>query len=164
VYQLSQADYQLVARRKGKYYFIVGRASMDILKSGGYKISALDIEREIVGLPYVAEVMVVGVDDEEFGQRVAAAISLQEEELTESFRAIYGNVNHVITIDDLRRDLRDRLAGYKMPTLFRIIEGEFPKTASGKVLKKVLGKQFFPGNYVGIPDVQIWNPTANSKL
>ena len=50
-----------------------------VLKSGGYKISALDVEREILGLEYVAEVMVVGVEDEEFGQRVAAAIVLKPE-------------------------------------------------------------------------------------
>lgn len=48
-----------------------------VIKSGGYKISALDIEREILDLPYIGEVMVVGVDDEEYGQRVAAAVSLQ---------------------------------------------------------------------------------------
>lgn len=57
---------------------IFSRLSMRIvIKSGGYKISALDIEREILGLDYVAEVMVVGVEDEEFGHRVAAAIVLQ---------------------------------------------------------------------------------------
>lgn len=48
-----------------------------VIKSGGYKLSALDIEREILGLDYVSEVMIVGVDDEEFGQRVAAAIVLK---------------------------------------------------------------------------------------
>ena len=84
-----------IARREGNKYFILGRASVDskheerrfhftrvankstVLKSGGYKISALDVEREILGLPYVAEVMVVGVEDEEFGQRVAAAVVLE---------------------------------------------------------------------------------------
>ncbi|KAK9855033.1 AMP-dependent synthetase/ligase [Penicillium brevicompactum] len=64
-----------IARREGRYYFILGRASIDIIKSGGYKISALDIEREILGLDYVSEVMVVGVEDEEFGQRVAATVA-----------------------------------------------------------------------------------------
>lgn len=67
-----------IARREGKYYYIIGRASLDIIKSGGYKISALDTERELLGLPYIAEAMVVGVADEEFGQRVAALISLHE--------------------------------------------------------------------------------------
>jgi len=50
-----------------------------VIKSGGYKLSALDIEREILGLDYVSEVMVVGVEDEEFGQRVAAAVVLTPE-------------------------------------------------------------------------------------
>jgi hypothetical protein len=48
------------------------------LKSGGYKISALDIEREILALDYIAEVAVMGVEDEEFGDRVAAAIVLKD--------------------------------------------------------------------------------------
>jgi malonyl-CoA/methylmalonyl-CoA synthetase len=137
---------------------------MDILKSGGYKISALDIEREILSLPYIAEVMVVGVADDEFGQRVAAAISLQEEELTASFRETYGNGRHLVTIQDIRKDLRGKLAGYKLPTILRVIDGEFPKTATGKVLKKVLGRQFFPDNYVDIPELQVWNPDTKANL
>ncbi|KAF1809368.1 fatty-acyl-CoA synthase [Eremomyces bilateralis CBS 781.70] len=146
-----------LARRQGKHYFIIGRASMDIIKSGGYKISALDIEREILALPYVSEIMVVGVEDIEFGQRVAALIALQEEEISEEFLKTHGDGKKVeLTIDNLRRDLRDRLAGYKMPTLLRIVKGDFPKTASGKVLKKLLGPRFFPPNYLETPEVQVW--------
>jgi malonyl-CoA/methylmalonyl-CoA synthetase len=51
---------------------------VSVIKSGGYKISALDIEREIIGLDYIAEAVVVGVDDEEYGQKVAAAIVPRE--------------------------------------------------------------------------------------
>ena len=147
-----------IARREGKYFFIVGRASLDIIKSGGYKISALDIERELLGLPYVGEAMVVGVADEEFGQRVAALISLQDDELTEVFKdgGGGGDLELGLTITKLRRDLRDRLAGYKMPTLLRIVEGELPKTATGKVQKKILGPEFFPVDYHTCPDVQQW--------
>lgn len=145
-----------IARREGTYYYIVGRASLDIIKSGGYKISALDIERELLGLPYISEAMVVGVADEEFGQRVAALVSLQEEDLTDSFLEKYGNTEHVLTIEDVRRDLRGRLAGYKLPTLLRIVAGELPKTATGKVQKKILGPRFFPANYETCPEVQQW--------
>lgn len=145
-----------IARREGSYYYIVGRASLDIIKSGGYKISALDIERELLGLPYVSEAMVVGVDDEEFGQRVAALLSLQEEDLTDSFLETYGNADHILTIEDVRRDLRSRLAGYKLPTLLRIAPGELPKTVTGKVQKKVLGPQFFPPDYETCAEVQQW--------
>ena len=145
-----------IARRDGKYYYIIGRASLDIIKSGGYKISALDIERELLALPYIAEAMVVGVADEEFGQRVAALISLQEEDLTDEFLETYGNAEYMLTIDDLRRDLRDRMAGYKLPTLLRVVSGELPKTATGKVQKKVLGPRFFPPDFETCPEVQQW--------
>ena len=82
-----------IARREGDHYFIVGRASVDselldiykhqisnraVLKSGGYKISALDVEQEILQHPQIAEAIVVGVDDDVYGQRVAAAIILKD--------------------------------------------------------------------------------------
>lgn len=139
-----------IARREGDYYYILGRASIDILKSGGYKISALDIEREILGLDYVSEVMVVGVEDEEFGQRVAAAIVLRDD------------IRSKLDINDLRADLRDSLAGYKMPTLLRIVD-EIRKNATGKVIKKVLVNEMFPVG--GHPDVQRWvTSKSQSKL
>lgn len=72
-----------VARRDANgAYFILGRDSVDIIKSGGYKISALEVERKILGNdtlgPLVGEVVVVGVEDQEWGQRVAAVIKLKE--------------------------------------------------------------------------------------
>lgn len=154
-----------IARKDGKYYWIIGRASLDIIKSGGYKISALDIERELLALPYIAEAMVVGVPDEEYGQRVGALVSLQEEELTDAFLETYGNNEFILTIEDVRRDLRNRLAGYKLPTLLRIVDGELPKTVTGKVQKKILGPRFFPIDYQTCPEVQQWAKTrALAKL
>lgn len=83
-----------IARRVKDKYFILGRSSIDseissflimvsfvltllVIKSGGYKISAIDIENAITKLPKVAEAMVVGVEDVEYGQRIAAAIVLK---------------------------------------------------------------------------------------
>jgi acyl-CoA synthetase (AMP-forming)/AMP-acid ligase II len=144
-----------IARKEGLYYFILGRASIDIIKSGGYKISALDIEREILGLDYVAEVMVVGVEDEEFGQRVAATISLKADQ----------NITRKsLTLASLRDDLRSKLTGYKIPTILRVIEGELPKSGTGKVQKKILGPKFFPPNYHELPDVQVWSKVNRAKL
>lgn len=139
-----------IARRNGRYFFILGRASLDIIKSGGYKISALDIERDILSLPYTHEVMVVGVADEEYGQRVAAAITLRPDQEKKRLH-----------MDELRKDLRGLLTGYKLPTLLRVVEGELPKNVSGKVSKKVLGPQLFPANYLTIPEVQIWKRKQN---
>lgn len=99
----------------------------------------MDVEREILGLDYVSEVIVVGVDDEEFGQRVAAAVVLR------------GDVRNDLSIDQLRRDLRSSLAGYKMPTVLRVVGG-IVKTATRKVAKNVLVKELFPSE--GHPDIQ----------
>lgn len=144
-----------IARKEGPYYFILGRASIDIIKSGGYKISALDIEREILGLDYVSEVMVVGVEDDEFGQRVAATISLKADQNT---------TRKSLTLASLRDDLRSKLTGYKIPTILRVIEGELPKSGTGKVQKKILGPKFFPPNYRELPDVQVWSKVNRAKL
>lgn len=153
-----------MAKRVGKYYWILGRASLDIIKSGGYKISALDIERELLSLPYISEALVVGVPDEEFGQRVGAIVTLQEEELTPSFRASHSKAHHILSIDSLRQDLRSRLAGYKLPTLLRIVEGELPKTATGKVQKKILGPLYFPSNMVSVKEVQAWTNVRQPRM
>ena len=152
-----------MAIRKGKHYFITGRASVDILKSGGYKISALDIEREILSLPYVNEVMVVGVPDEEFGQRVGAVLSISDSEAAQEFYRKNHRQLGKLELDDLRADVRNRLAGYKLPTLLRVIEGELPKSATNKVVKKVLGPQYFPTNYVELREVQKWDSKKNSR-
>ncbi|OAP58250.1 hypothetical protein AYL99_07340 [Fonsecaea erecta] len=152
-----------VARREGKYYFIVGRASVDIIKSGGYKISALDIERELLALPYIGEAMVVGVPDMEFGQRVGAVVSLRNDEVAQDFYKKNRRDPQKLSLDDLRADVRSRLAGYKMPTLLRIIEGELPKSGTGKVVKKTLGPQYFPANYIEDKDVQVWSRKATAR-
>ncbi|KAJ5645043.1 hypothetical protein N7507_011054 [Penicillium longicatenatum] len=142
-----------IARREGDYFFILGRASIDIIKSGGYKISALDVEREILGLNYVSEVMVVGVEDEEYGQRVAASISLKTDQ---------GTTRKSLTLAELRADLRTKMASYKIPTILRVVTGELPKSGTGKVQKKILGPQLFPSNYRELPEISIWS--KKSKL
>ncbi len=58
-------------------YRITGRASVDILKSGGYKISALDVEHILLEHPSIAECAVVGTDDLAYGQIVSAIIAVK---------------------------------------------------------------------------------------
>lgn len=115
----------------------------------------MDIEREILGLDYVSEVMVVGVEDEEFGQRVAATVSLKADQSTS---------RRSLALAELREDLRSKLTGYKMPTILRVVKGELPKSGTGKVQKKILGPQFFPPNYRELPDVQVWRKDNRAKL
>lgn len=99
--------------------------------------------------------MVVGVEDEEFGQRVAATVSLKQDQKT---------TRKSLTIAELREDLRIRMAGYKMPTILRVVQGELPKSGTGKVQKKILGPQFFPPSYRELPEVQVWSRENKAKL
>jgi malonyl-CoA/methylmalonyl-CoA synthetase len=101
-------------------YRILGRKSVDILKSGGYKISALEIEEVLRAHPVIVECAVVGVPDEEYGERVAVAIVPRDDAALE--------------LDGLRAWARDRLASYKVPTRLLMVTG-LPRNAMGKVVK-----------------------------
>jgi len=60
------------------YWRILGRTSVDIIKSAGYKISALGIENVLLAHPAVAECAVVGLPDDALGERVAAVVACKD--------------------------------------------------------------------------------------
>ena len=68
-----------VAVVENGYYRLLGRTSVDIIKTGGFKVSALEIEEVLRTHPAIAECAVVGVDDPEWGERVSAAVELRGE-------------------------------------------------------------------------------------
>jgi malonyl-CoA/methylmalonyl-CoA synthetase len=108
-------------------YRILGRASIDIIKTGGYKVSALEIEEALRAHPAIADCAVVGVDDPEWGQRVAAAIVLAP--------------GGALDLDTLRPWAKERLAPYKVPTLLQVL-AELPRNAMGKVMKPDVASLF----------------------
>lgn len=92
-------------------------------------------------------------------------MTLHDEESSDPvFKERYGKGKLNYTIEGLRGDLKERLAGYKMPTLLRIVEGDLPKTASGKVLKKQLGVTYFPAEWEKEKEVQVWRPKARVEM
>jgi malonyl-CoA/methylmalonyl-CoA synthetase len=99
-------------------YRILGRSSVDILKTGGEKVSALEIEEILLGHEAVSEVAVVGVDDPEWGQRVVAVVVAR----------------HPVDPDELRRWAKDRLSAHKVPKDFHFVE-TIPRNALGKTMK-----------------------------
>jgi malonyl-CoA/methylmalonyl-CoA synthetase len=101
-------------------YRILGRQSVDIIKTGGYKVSALEIEDALRGHPDVRDCAVVGIPDDEWGERVAAAI-------------VSGSGEEP-TLEDLREWAGARLAKYKLPTRMRLVD-DLPRNAMGKVVK-----------------------------
>jgi len=119
------------------YYSIQGRLSADILKMGGYKISALDIERVLLEHPFIAEIAVVGLPDETWGEKIAAIVVLREniQEEKTSFE-------EKVLLQSLREFGSTNLAPYKLPTVVKVLS-EIPRNAMGKVNKKALRKDVF---------------------
>jgi malonyl-CoA/methylmalonyl-CoA synthetase len=108
-------------------YRLLGRTSVDIIKTGGYKVSALEIEEVLRTHPAVAECAVVGITDAEWGERVAAAIELR--------------AGTALPLEDLQRWARDLLAPYKLPRELRAVPA-LPRNSMGKVVKAEVAALF----------------------
>ncbi|EPE03435.1 2-succinylbenzoate- ligase [Ophiostoma piceae UAMH 11346] len=120
-------------------YFILGRKSADIIKSGGEKVSALEVERELLSLPVVSEAAVVAVPSGKWGQKVGAVIVLEKKG------------EHAVnkwTAMDMRRALKSRLVNYKIPQLLRVVDS-IPRNAMGKINKKQLVAAVFEDDFSG---------------
>jgi malonyl-CoA/methylmalonyl-CoA synthetase len=110
-------------------YRIQGRMNVDILKTGGHKVSALEVEEQLREHPAVAECAVVGVPDSEWGERVGAAVVLREGE--------------ALDLEFLRSWAKQRLASYKIPSRLVIVD-VLPRNAMGKVTKPAIVDLFKP--------------------
>ena len=114
------------------YVVHLGRASADIIKSGGYKIAAREIEEVLARHPDIEEIAVVGVPDEVWGEQVAAAVVPRQgaarREETEWLEA-------------LAETCRGELADYKRPRQVALVEA-LPRNALGKVQKHRLRERF----------------------
>nr|WP_203645432.1 AMP-binding protein [Streptomyces sp. SID14478] len=110
----------LAVLREDGYGQIVGRIK-DMIIRGGENISPREIEEFLYGHPRIADVQVVGVPHEKYGEEVLACVILKDPDAG-------------LTLDELRAHCHDRLAHYKVPTRLRILDS-FPMTVSGKVRK-----------------------------
>lgn len=111
-----------------KKFKMLGRTSVDIIKSGGYKISALQIETKLLSHPDVKECVVVGVHDQVYGEKIAAII--------------VPNHECQITLESLKQWASDKMPKYMLPTIVKVVES-IPKNAMGKVNKKEIVKEMF---------------------
>ncbi len=107
-------------------YKILGRNSTDIIKSGGYKISALEIEEIIRTYKAIADCAVVGIPNEEWGEIVACAIESS-------------NIN--IDLDELNGWIREKLPSYRVPRNYIILDA-LPRNNMGKVTKNEIKELF----------------------
>jgi len=116
---------------------ILGRTSIDIIKTGGYKVSALFVETTMLQNKMIKDIAVVGLPDSTWGQRIGALIVIDEQ---------HTNVEHKKFKKDIKSWAETVLPPYSIPTVINIVE-EIPRNAMGKVDKKSLLKNSF-SNYL----------------
>jgi fatty-acyl-CoA synthase len=101
--------------------FVVGRDD-EMIVSGGENVYPIEVEKTLASHPAVAEATVLGVDDAEYGQRLAAFVVLAD---------------RAASIDDLKQHVRDNLANYKVPRDITVLD-ELPRGSTGKILRNEL--------------------------
>ena len=102
--------------------FVVGRDD-EMIVSGGENVYPIEVEKTLAAHPGVAEAAVLGVDDEQYGQRLVA------------FVVLGGGAK--VTPDDLKQHVRENLANYKVPRQITVLD-ELPRGSTGKVLRNDL--------------------------
>jgi len=113
-------------------YLYLSDRRTDLILSGGVNIYPAEIERVLHEHPAVRDVAVVGIPDEEFGERVLAIVEVEPARLGDpTFE------------DELARHCRERLAGYKVPRLFELRDA-LPRTESGKLSRRALRDPWWP--------------------
>ena len=119
-------------RERGGYWRILGRTSVDIIKTGGFKVSALETEAKLLEHPAIAEVAVFGVPDDAYGEISVAVTALKEEE------------EEGADTSELAWWARRNMAEYKAPRVFQLVR-KIPRNAMGKVNKKELRHMYLHG-------------------
>jgi fatty-acyl-CoA synthase len=110
------------------FYYLVDRKSNMII-SGGENVYPSEVEDVLGGHPAVKDVAVIGVPDKTWGERVQAVVVTHE--------------GATVAVDELMAWCRERLAGHKRPRAIALIEqDEMPRTATGKILHRVLRDRF----------------------
>ncbi len=106
---------------------IVGRRATDLIKTGGFKVGAGEVEAALLEEPGVAEVAVVGIPDDDLGERIVAHVVPRDPSAPPD-------------ADALTAAVASSLAPHKRPREVRFVEG-LPRNAMGKVQKKRLGER-----------------------
>lgn len=119
-----------VAIIENGYYRILGRNSVDIIKSGGYKISSLEIEEVLRTHNAISDCAVVGIEDIEWGELIVACLVLNESMSAAEFDA-----------NLLDAWMKENIAPYKRPRKYLVVQ-ELPRNAMGKVVKSEVKKLF----------------------
>lgn len=108
------------------HIFIESRRN-DLIITGGENVNPNEVEEAMLKLPTIKEAVVIGVPDEEWGQKITAVVTLKNGKTPQ--------------IDEIREQLKDSLTDFKIPKELKIVK-DFPKTETGKVKRWELVKKF----------------------
>lgn len=108
------------------FLFLTDRAK-DMILTGAENVASSEVEAVIYKMPQVAEVAVIGLPDEKWGERVVAVV--------------VPHAGSTLTLEDVETHCRKHLAGFKVPREIRVTEA-LPRNPSGKVLKRVLRDEY----------------------
>lgn len=106
--------------------FVVGRDD-EMIVSGGENVYPIEVEKTLAAHPEVAEAAVIGVDDEQYGQRLAAFVVLEPD----------ADLDENAAPETLKQHVRDNLANYKVPREIAVLD-ELPRGSTGKILRAEL--------------------------
>jgi acyl-CoA synthetase (AMP-forming)/AMP-acid ligase II len=116
----------------GGYVYIVDRVK-DMIITGGENVYSPEVERVLAEHPAVADVAVIGVPDDRWGESIKAVVQAAD--------------GQSVDPDELVAYARERLAGYKVPRTIDVV-AEMPRNATGKILKKVLRRPYWPDRVI----------------
>ncbi|XP_039276110.1 malonate--CoA ligase ACSF3, mitochondrial [Nilaparvata lugens] len=114
---------------KSDSYAILGRTSVDIIKTGGYKVSAIHVETALRDHPDIDDLAIIGIPDFTWGQKVAAVIVPKQ--------------GIELDLIKLKEWTKAKLPPYEIPSVYKLVS-KIPRNAMGKVNKRDLTKQLFP--------------------
>lgn len=118
-------------RDEAGLYYVVDRMK-DVIIRGGENVYCAEVEAALLEHPRVRDAAVVGLPHQDYGEEVAAVIQVDAHDLADAAAP-----------EDIRASLAERLARFKIPTAIRLTEGELPRTATGKILKRELRRRYF---------------------
>ncbi|GAB2567793.1 acyl-CoA synthetase [Nocardia heshunensis] len=109
------------------YLYIVDRVK-DMIVSGGENVYSAEVENALAAHPAVAACAVIGVPDQDWGERVHAVLVCHP--------------GHTVALGEIRDHVKERIAGYKAPRSLEVVDA-LPVSGAGKILKRELRKQYW---------------------
>ncbi|HZZ86796.1 MAG TPA: class I adenylate-forming enzyme family protein [Caulobacteraceae bacterium] len=117
-------------RDEAGLYYVVDRKK-DVIIRGGENVYCAEVEALLLEHPKVRDAAVVGLPHRDYGEEVGAVIQVAATDLDDSVG------------EQIRQSLENRLARFKIPTTIKLTDGDLPRTATGKILKRELRSNYF---------------------